>query len=65
MKNQSVTQDQNNTYCMIDSMGRTVEESYILASNINEAIAKMKQNGMFQKYYYGKVKRCYTGGVRG
>ncbi len=65
MKNENGIQEQNNSYCMIDSCGRRVEGSEIIASNLNEAIKTMKSNGMFAKYYYGKVKRCYTGGVRG
>lgn len=56
--------DQANYYNVIDSMGRPTS-IYILASNIKEACrqAKLLEHQIGSSYY--KVKRCYTGGVRG
>ena len=65
MKNQETKQEQSNWYNVFDSMGRATEIYYI-ASNINEAFAAFKADKVnFQKHYYGKLKRCYNGGVRG
>lgn len=53
---------QSNTYVIYDSMGRRMD-IYIIASNIKEAckIAKSRKDIP----YYHKVKRAYSGGVRG
>jgi hypothetical protein len=57
--------EQSNWYNVFDSMGRRTEIYYI-ASNINDAYKAFKADRPnFQKYYYGKLKRCYNGGVRG
>lgn len=55
---------QSNTYVVFDSMGRRTE-IYIVASNIKEACkaAKKRQKEIGSSYY--KVKRAYSGGVRG
>lgn len=57
-------QEQNNTYVIIDSMGRRTN-IYIIASNIKEATteAKKREREIGSSYY--KIKRCYNGGVRG
>jgi hypothetical protein len=54
--------EQANTYMVYDSMGRKMD-IYIIASNIKEAckIAKGKKDVP----YYHKIKRAYSGGVRG
>lgn len=56
--------EQNNTYVVYDSMGRRTS-IYIIASNIKEACqeAKKRQSEIGSAYY--KVKRAYSGGVRG
>lgn len=65
MKNLKTQIEQSNTYNVIDSMGRTTD-IYYCASNIKEAFKMFKaDNENFQKYYYGKLQRCYNGGVRG
>ena len=62
MKN---TTDQTNYYNVIDSMGRPTTVGYF-ASNINDAFKMFKADvANFRKYYYGKLKRSYNGGVRG
>lgn len=55
---------QNNTYQVIDSMGRKTN-IYIIASNIKNACeeAKGRQAEIGSCYY--KIIRCYNGGVRG
>ena len=55
---------QSNTYNVIDSMGRPTE-IYIIASNIKEALAEAKKRESEIGSAYYKVKRCYSGGVRG
>jgi hypothetical protein len=54
---------QENTYVVIDSMGRYTE-IYIYASNLKEAYAEAKkiQHQIGSAYY--KVQRCYSRGVR-
>lgn len=56
--------EQSNTYNVIDSMGRPTS-IYIIASNIKEACqeAKKRRSEIGSTYY--KVKRCYSGGIRG
>jgi len=54
--------EQANTYMVYDSMGRRME-IYITASNIKDACKIAKS--MKEVPYYHKVKRCYSGGVRG
>ena len=68
MKNQVTGKiEQDNTYKVVDSMGRTTT-LYVSASNINEARSEViriaKLEGIILGNYY-KVKRCYSGGVRG
>ena len=65
MNNELNKSEQNNTYIIIDSMGRRTD-IYLMASNIKEAcqIAKEKAKEKNLGNYY-KVKRCYNGGVRG
>ena len=59
------TIEQSNYYNVVDSMGRPTD-IYYCASNFNEAFKAFKADkDNFQKYYYGKLKRCYNGGVRG
>jgi hypothetical protein len=65
MKEIEVKQEQTNYYNVVDSMGRSTDIYYI-ASNFKEAFQAFKADKLkFQKYYYGKLKRCYNGGVRG
>jgi hypothetical protein len=61
-KNQTI--EQSNFYNVIDSMGRSTS-IYIVASNIKQACieAKKRESEIGSAYY--KVKRCYSGGVRG
>jgi hypothetical protein len=57
--------EQNNTYMIYDSMGRRTG-IYIMASNIKEACQLAKDEAKANKLgVYYKVKRCYSGGVRG
>ena len=57
--------EQTNYYNVVDSMGRPTD-IYYCASNINEAFKMFKADTKnFQKHYYGKLRRCYNGGVRG
>ena len=55
---------QTNTYRVYDGMGRKTE-ILILASNIKDACkeAKKREAEIGSSFY--KVKRCYTGGVKG
>ena len=58
-------QNQHNTYKVLDSMGRFI--MYLTASNINEACqlaSEKRKEGKIATSYY-KVKRAYSGGVRG
>lgn len=55
---------QTNTYRVYDSMGRKTE-ILILASNIKEACKEAKKRIAEIGSSYYKVKRCYTGGVKG
>ncbi len=56
---------QNNTYQVIDSMGRNTS-IYYSAQNINESIRLFKNDKEnYRKHYHGKIIRCYNGGVRG
>ena len=57
--------EQANYYNVVDSMGRP-KSIYYCASNIKDAFKMFKADtANFQKYYYGKLKRGYNGGVRG
>ena len=57
--------EQANYYNVVDSMGRPTS-IYYCASNIKDAFKMFKADTTnFQKYYYGKLKRGYNGGVRG
>jgi hypothetical protein len=59
------TTTQSNTYNIVDSMGRPTG-IYYSASNLKAAFQMFKADkDNFQKYCYGKLKRCYNGGVRG
>ena len=63
MNNEKTTQ--SNFYNVIDSMGRPTDVYYI-ASNIKEAFQMFKQDIFnYKKYCFGKLIRCYNGGVRG
>lgn len=64
MNTQEIKIEQSNTYNVIDSMGRPTK-IYIIASNIKEACAEAKKRECEIGSAYYKVKRCYTGGVRG
>ena len=60
-----MTQTQNNTYAIYNSMGKHTG-LYIIASNIKEACQLAKQVAKDNKHgIYYKVKRAYSGGVRG
>lgn len=61
----TTTQTQNNLYMIFDSMGRRTG-IYVTASNITEAAKLAKAEAIKNKLdpFY-KVKRCYSGGVRG
>ncbi len=57
--------EQLNYYNVVDSIGRNTN-IYYCASNIKDAFKMFKSDtDNFQKYYYGKLKRSYNGGVRG
>ena len=56
------TQEQQNWYQIIDSMGRQTGE-YVIASNLKEAYEKAKSHPKMK--YTSKLKRAYNGGVRG
>jgi hypothetical protein len=57
--------EQSNTYVVYDSMGRRTD-IYIIASNINEACNEAKKMEEVRKLgSYYKIKRTYSGGVRG
>lgn len=57
--------EQSNYYNVIDSCGRPTDIYYV-ASNFKEAFNDFKNDKPnYQKYCYGKLKRCYNGGVRG
>jgi len=64
MTTQNQINEQSNYYNVIDSMGRQTS-IYIVASNIKDAYAeaKKRQSEIGSAYY--KLKRCYSGGVRG
>lgn len=56
---------QQNSYQLLDSMGRNTG-IYYTASNVGEAIKTFKSDvSNYRKHTYGKIKRCYNGGVRG
>jgi hypothetical protein len=56
---------QTNFYNVIDSSGNPTSVFYC-ASNIKDASQLFKADkSNYQKYYYGKLKRGYNGGVRG
>ena len=59
MKN---SETQSNLYNVIYSSG-TRSDIYIKASNIKEAYLEAKKLKINTIYY--KLKRCYTGGIRG
>jgi len=56
--------EQSNFYNVIDSMGRPTQ-IYIVASNIKDACIEAKKRELEIGSAYYKVKRCYSGGVRG
>lgn len=65
MKTETQKIEQANYYNVVDSMGRPTS-IYYCASNIKDAFKMFKADtANFQKYYYGKLKRGYNGGVRG
>lgn len=55
---------QQNWYNLTNSNGTLSSERYFIASNIKEAVKIAKEKYPHQ-FYFGKVKRCYNGGVRG
>jgi hypothetical protein len=55
--------NQQNTYNLLKSNG-TKSEIYIFASNLKEAV-KIAKKEHPHAAYFGKVVRCYDGGVRG
>lgn len=56
---------QDNTYAIYDSMGRDTGIRYY-ASNKQEALKMFKADkANYSKHYYGKLSRCYNGGVYG
>jgi len=54
---------QLNQYNLTFSNGKK-SEMYVVASNLKEAIKLMKDKYP-KEFYFGKVVRCYNGGVRG
>jgi hypothetical protein len=64
MKNEIGKTEQSNTYVVYDSMGRRTN-IYIIASNIKDACNEAKKNNDVKKLAFYKVKRAYSGGVRG
>lgn len=64
--NTQIENNQANTYVVFDSMGRRTN-IYIVASNIKEACnaAKADQRVKALNSSFYKVKRAYSGGVRG
>ncbi len=64
MTTQSIKNEQHNTYNLTNSDGTKSSERYIFANNLKEAIKIAKQKYPSQ-FYFGKVVRCYNGGVRG
>ena len=56
--------EQSNFYNVIDSIGRPTQ-IYIVASNIKDACIEAKKRELEIGSVYYKVKRCYSGGVRG
>lgn len=62
---QTKKNEQSNTYNVVDSRGRNTN-IYYFASNIKDATKMFKKDAInYKKYYYGKLKRGYNGGVRG
>ena len=64
MNSENQTAQQSNFYNVIDSMGRPTK-IYIVASNIKDACIEAKKRELEIGSSYYKVKRCYSGGVRG
>ena len=65
MTAKNTTIEQANYYNVIDSMGRPTD-IYYCASNIKEAQKMFRDDKVsYQKHAYGKLKRGYSGGVRG
>jgi hypothetical protein len=62
-KNMETKTIQINTYTITDAMGNNTSILFC-ASNLKEAVKIAKKNYPNQ-CYFGKVKRCYNGGVRG
>ena len=61
IKNQNENRKQCNWYEVIDSCGRVFNGILIGASNIQEATTEARNRNL----NFWKVKRCYSGGVRG
>mgnify|MGYP006287792369 CR=1 FL=1 len=61
---QEIKSKQQNLYNLTNSDGTKSSKRYFSASNINEAIKIAKQLYP-NEFYFGKVKRCYNGGIRG
>lgn len=64
MKTTETKTAQQNSYRVYDSSGRATEIA-ICASNINDAFKIFKSLPEYNKYCFGKIRRCYNGGVRG
>jgi len=66
MENQSKKTEQENSYMVIYSDGKTIMD-YIVAPNLKEAKKIASVNAKIKNYgtAYYKVSRCYNGGVRG
>lgn len=61
--NTETKKNQQNIYRIITSNGKNVN-IYVAASNINEAHKIVKKDYQSFGNFY-KLKRCYSGGVRG
>lgn len=62
--NTEIKKEQNNTYYIIDSMGRNTNKA-VIASNIKDAYVEAKKIVKDLGISYYKLKRSYNGGVRG
>ena len=56
-------ENQSNYYNITKANGKN-SDIYIVASNLKEAI-KIAKEKYPNECYFGKIKRCYNGGVRG
>lgn len=56
-------ENQSNYYNITKANGQ-ISEIWIVASNLKEAI-KIAKEKYPNESYFGKIKRCYNGGVKG